>query len=112
MVILGTIFPVVFLLFLFYSYKENIQYQDWLLYLGILCVPLGYVAQQAGWVVAEVGRQPWAIQGLLPVSMANSNLTTGAVQTTFFLFLGLFTLLMIAEISIMVKQIQIGPEGE
>ncbi|MCB2183673.1 MAG: cytochrome ubiquinol oxidase subunit I [Desulfobulbaceae bacterium] len=112
MVILGTIFPLLFLLFLYFNFKGNIQYQQWLLYLGILCVPLGYIAQQAGWVVAEVGRQPWAIQGLLPVTVANSNLTTGTVQTTFFVFLGLFTLLMIAEISIMVKQIQTGPEGE
>ncbi|MFH1217798.1 MAG: cytochrome ubiquinol oxidase subunit I [Pseudomonadota bacterium] len=110
MVILGTLFPVVFLAFLFYAVKNSLPYQRWLLNLGILCVPLGYVAQQAGWVVAEVGRQPWAIQGLLPVKVANSNLTTGTVQTTFFIFLGLFTLLMIAEISIMAKQIKIGPE--
>ena len=70
----------------------------------------GLVASQAGWVVAEVGRQPWAIQGLLPVTIARTNLTTGTVQTTFYMFLALFTLLLIAEISIMVKQISIGPE--
>ncbi len=112
MVILGSIFPLVFLLFLFFSFKGELLYQQWLLYLGILSVPLGYIAQQTGWIVAEVGRQPWAIQGLLPVTVANSNLTTGTVQTTFFIFLGLFTLLIIAEISIMVKQIKIGPEEE
>ncbi|OKY77023.1 MAG: cytochrome ubiquinol oxidase subunit I [Desulfobulbaceae bacterium DB1] len=110
MVALGTLFPLVFLAFLFYAVKQSLPYQRWLLNLGVLCVPLGYVASQAGWVVAEVGRQPWAIQGLLPVTVANSNLTTGTVQTTFFIFLGLFTLLLIAEISIMAKQIKIGPE--
>lgn len=72
---------------------------------------LGLVAQEAGWVVAEVGRQPWAIQGLLPVTVARSNLTVGTVQTTFFMFLALFTILLIAEIKIMTKQISIGPEG-
>ena len=61
-------------------------------------------------MVAEVGRQPWTIQGLLPVTVARTNLTTGTVQTTFYMFLALFTLLLIAEISIMVKQISIGPE--
>ncbi|MFZ5759530.1 MAG: cytochrome ubiquinol oxidase subunit I [Thermodesulfobacteriota bacterium] len=111
MVILGTLFPLVFLAFLFYAAKNTLPYQRWLLNLGILCVPLGYVASQAGWVLAEVGRQPWAIQGLLPVTVATSNLTTGTVQTTFFIFLILFTLLLIAEISIMAKQIKIGPEG-
>jgi cytochrome bd ubiquinol oxidase subunit I len=71
---------------------------------------LGYVAQQAGWVVAEVGRQPWAIQGLLPVSVASTNIAASSVQITFFIFLTLFTALLIAEIGIMVKQIKIGPE--
>ena len=71
---------------------------------------LGYVASQAGWVVAEVGRQPWAIQGLLPVGVASTRLNVGHVQATFFIFLTLFTALLIAEIGIMVKQIKIGPE--
>ena len=57
-----------------------------------------------------MGRQPWTIQGLLPVTVARTNLTTATVQTTFYMFLALFTLLLIAEISIMVKQISIGPE--
>lgn len=110
MVITGTIFPLVLLLFLFFQIKGTLSSHRWLLYLGILCIPLGYISQQAGWVLAEVGRQPWAIHGLLPVNVATSNLTSGTVQTTFFIFLGLFTLLLLAEISIMLKQITIGPE--
>jgi len=73
---------------------------------------LGLAAQQCGWIVAEVGRQPWAIQDLLPVTIARTNLTAGTVQTTFFMFVAIFTLLLIAEIRIMLKQIQIGPEGK
>lgn len=110
MVILGTLFPLIFLLFLFYAYRNTIGTKNWLLWLGLLSIPLAYVASQAGWIVAEVGRQPWTIQNLLPVSVARSNLTVGAVQTTFFLFLALFTILLIAEIKIMLKQIQIGPD--
>ena len=110
MVITGSIFPLVFLLFLYFQARGTLDYQRWLQVLGLFCIPLGYISSQAGWVLAEVGRQPWAIQGLLPVTVANTNLSTGAVQTTFFVFLGLFTLLMIAEISIMLKQINIGPE--
>jgi cytochrome d ubiquinol oxidase subunit I len=110
MVILGTLFPLLFLLFLFFAYKDTISEKTWLLRLGILGVPLAYIASQAGWIVAEVGRQPWTIQNLLPVSVARSNLTVGAVQTTFFLFLALFTILLIAEVRIMAKQIQIGPD--
>lgn len=58
--------------------------------------------------VAEVGRQPWAIEGLLPVAIARTNLTTGTVQTTFVMFLVLLALLLIAEIAIMIKQVNIG----
>jgi cytochrome d ubiquinol oxidase subunit I len=110
MVILGTLFPLIFLLFLIYAYKDALSRQKWLLWLGLFSMPLAYVASQAGWIVAEVGRQPWTIQNLLPVNVARSNITAGAVQTTFFLFLALFTILLIAEIRIMLKQIQIGPD--
>ncbi len=110
MVGLGLLFPLIFLLFLYSTYKDTIARKKWLLRLGIFSVFLGYIASQAGWIVAEVGRQPWAIQGIMPVSVARSNLTTGTVQTTFFLFLFLFTVLLIAEIRIMLKQIQLGPE--
>ena len=110
MVILGTLFPLLFLLVLIFAYRNTIVGKSWLLRLSILGVPLAYIASQAGWIVAEVGRQPWTIQNLLPVSVARSNLTAGTVQTTFFLFLALFTILLIAEVRIMLKQIQIGPD--
>jgi cytochrome d ubiquinol oxidase subunit I len=110
MVALGTLFPIIFLLFLYYTYKNTIAKKKWLLRFGLFSVFLGYVASQAGWIVAEVGRQPWTIQNILPVSVARSNLSAGTVQVTFFLFLALFTILLIAEIRIMLKQIQIGPE--
>mgnify|MGYP002246499982 FL=1 len=74
-------------------------------------IPLAYSGSQAGWVVAEVGRQPWAIQDMLPVGAAISKLQTGSVQLTFFIFLLLFTVLLFAEIGIMLKAIKKGPEG-
>lgn len=111
MVILGSFFPVLFLAYLFYTLKGRIGEVRWLLPIGVSSYFLGLVAQQTGWIVAEVGRQPWAIQGLLPVKVATTNLAVGHVQATFFMFLGLFTLLLIAEIKIMLKQISIGPEG-
>lgn len=110
MVVLGSLFPIIFLLFLFYTYKGVIAEKKWLLWAGVGSVFLGYMATQAGWIVAEVGRQPWAIQDLLPVSMARSNLDVSTVQTTFFMFLVLFTVLLLAEVRIMLKQIKIGPE--
>ncbi len=110
MVGLGTYFPILFILMLVFTLRETIENKRWLLGLGVISLFLGYLASEAGWVVAEVGRQPWAIQGLLPVSVARSNLTTATVAGTFFMFLFLFTILLIAEIRIMLKQISIGPE--
>ena len=76
----------------------------------LLTIPLAYAASEAGWIVAEVGRQPWAIQGLLPNCAAVSRLSTGSVQLTFFIFLVLFTVLLLAELRIMCRAIADGPE--
>lgn len=111
MVGLGTFFILLFLVFLYLSAKDRLEDKPLLQRLGVLSIFLGYIASQAGWVVTEVGRQPWAIQNLLPVSVARSNLDSGTVAVTFFMFLFLFTALLIAEIKIMTKQISLGPKG-
>lgn len=110
MVVLGTLFPLLFLMVLYFIFKGTIEYQRWLLAINILAIFLGYIASQAGWVTAEVGRQPWAIQNLLPVHVATTNIAAGNVRTTFFIFLTLFTILLLAEVRIILKQIKIGPE--
>ncbi len=112
MVGLGTFFVLLFLVYIYLLEKKKLENTPLILKLGFISLFLGYIAQQAGWVVSEVGRQPWAIQDMLPVTIARSNLDSGTVMTTFFLFLALFTALLIAELKIMTKQISIGPEGE
>jgi cytochrome d ubiquinol oxidase subunit I len=110
MVMLGFLFPLIFLGVLFFLFKGTLENQTWFLRFAVLSLFLGYLAQETGWIVAEVGRQPWAIQGLLPVGVAISDLTTATVQLTFFMFLTLFTVLLIAGIRIMTRQIALGPE--
>ncbi|MDD2284614.1 MAG: cytochrome ubiquinol oxidase subunit I [Paludibacter sp.] len=112
MVALGMLFLVIFMAVWFFHWKKKLENVRWLLWISLFSIPLGYLATQLGWVVAEVGRQPWAIQDVLPVQAAASSVSTGSVQLTFFLFLALFTALLIAEIRIMVKQIQKGPGSE
>ena len=108
MVGLGMYFIAFFVLILFLAWRHKLSGMRWVHWVALLSIPLAYVASQAGWIVAEVGRQPWAIQDLLPVNAAVSDLQTGAVQTTFFIFLFLFTVLLIAEIGIMLKAIRKG----
>lgn len=110
MVGLGGFFILLFIVVWWYHRKNKYQNMPWLQKVALWTIPLGYIACQAGWIVAEVGRQPWAIQDMLPVNAAISKLQTGSVQLTFFIFLILFTIMLIAEICIMVKSIKKGPE--
>lgn len=110
MVGLGGYFIALFALVLFLQHKKRLGNIKWLHWVMLWTIPLGYIASQSGWIVAEVGRQPWTIQDLLPVGAAISKLEVGSVQTTFFIFLIMFTVLLIAEIRIMLKAIQHGPE--
>ena len=114
MVGLGLLFILVCILLLVFLRNEgkkliNMRWFHWVM---ILCIPLVYMASQAGWVVAEVGRQPWTVQDALPVQAAVSNIAAGAVKTTFILFLALFTVMLIAELSIMIHAIKKGPSLE
>ncbi|SEF89844.1 cytochrome ubiquinol oxidase subunit I [Parabacteroides chinchillae] len=111
MVLLGGYFILLFLIALIYGKKNKFAEARWLQYVCLWSVPLAYIAGQAGWVVAEVGRQPWAIQDILPTSASISKLNPSSVQTTFYLFLILFTILLIAEIGIMVKAVKKGPQS-
>lgn len=108
MVALGSYFIVLFLATLYLSMANRIEKYKKLLRACVFSIPLGYVACEAGWIVAEVGRQPWAIQDLMPVGIAATNLASVNVKLSFLLFVVLFTALFIAEIKIMLKQIKIG----
>ena len=74
--------------------------------LAIAPIPLVYLCSVCGWVVAEVGRQPWTIQDLMPNHVAISDISAPYVQTTFFIFAVIFTALLAADICILTKQIR------
>ena len=110
MIILGGYFLLFFILILVLSYKEKLQKLKWVLWIAVLTIPLGYVCLESGWIVAEMGRQPWVIQDIMPTFAAISNIEVASVQTTFWMFAVLFTVLLIAEVGIMLKQIKKGTE--
>ncbi len=112
MVGLGCIFILFFAVLLFVLYKKDITQWRKLLIAAIALVPLAYIASESGWMVAEMGRQPWTIQDMLPTSAAVSDIPAASVATTFFIFLVLFTTMLAVEINIMLKQIKRGPETE
>ncbi len=110
MVVIGFYFILFFFVILYYLYRKSMSTASWLQYVALWSIPLSYIAGQLGWVVAEVGRQPWTIQDILPVQSAASAVSPGNVITTFILFAVLFTGLLVAEVTIMIKQIKKGPD--
>lgn len=106
MVMAGGYLLLLFVILLFVSYRSRKTLErPWLHWLGIISIPVVWICSQAGWVVAEVGRQPWVIQDLMPTRAAISDVTAGSVMLTFWIFAVLFTLLLAAEISIMLRYI-------
>jgi cytochrome d ubiquinol oxidase subunit I len=105
MVGVGCLAIFFFLVPLWLVYKKDVSRCHWLNIVAIVMLPLAYIASESGWVVAELGRQPWTIQDMLPVGVAVSDIPSGSIATTFFVFLFLFTTMLAVEISIMCKQI-------
>jgi len=112
MVILGTHFLILSMLILWLSLKNRWGDHKWLLWVAIITLPMPWIASQSGWIVAEMGRQPWVVYELMPTISAVTRLSPGAVQATFWIFLATFTALFIAEIKIMISQIKKGPGGK
>ena len=108
MVILGGHFLILFMVVLFFLYKDKLAQMKWLLRIAIWTMPLAYLASESGWIIAEMGRQPWVIQDLMPTMTAVSNIDSHSVIITFGLFFITFTALLIAEIKIMLHQIKLG----
>ena len=112
MVGMGMVLILFFIVAIFLVYKRDVVKHRWLHIVALALFPLTYIASEAGWLVAEFGRQPWTIQDMLPTWAAVSDLNGGYVAFTFFLFLILFTTLLIVELNILFKQIKKGPDFE
>jgi cytochrome bd ubiquinol oxidase subunit I len=109
MVAIGFLLILVAALLLYLSVKNKLEKYKWLLHIAIWTFPLSFVASMTGWIVAEVGRQPWTIQGLLPTMVSTSNISANAVILTFWLFFTVLSVLLIAEIKIILGAIKNGP---
>ena len=102
-------FIAFFAIIWFLNHKDMLSKMKWVQFIAVVSIPLAYITSEAGWVIAEVGRQPWTIQDVLPAGYSVSNIPTASVKTTFFVFLAVFTALFIAEIKIMLRAIKNGP---
>jgi len=109
MVACGLFFIALFICAFVLSIRRQLQ-KRWFLWIALLSLPLPWVAAELGWIVAEVGRQPWVIEGILPTFLGASSLSTTALHISVAGFMILYTFLAVIEIFLMVKYIRLGPE--
>ncbi|PVZ87014.1 cytochrome d terminal oxidase subunit 1 [Serratia sp. S1B] len=91
--------------------RNRIGEKKWLHRAALFAIPLPWIASEAGWFVAEYGRQPWAIGEVLPTAIATSSLSTGDVLFSMILICGLYTLFLVAEMYLMFKFARLGPSS-
>ena len=110
MVGLGMFFILLTATFFVLSARRRLDAYPWLLKVAVFAIPLPWLAAECGWIVAELGRQPWVIEGVLPTAVAVSNLGAGTVLLTIAGFTLLYTVLFVIEMKLMLKTIRKGPE--
>jgi len=112
MVGLGFFFIAFFAGAFWLSAKRQLDHHRWFLRLALLILPLPWIASELGWFVAENGRQPWTIDGVLPTFLSASSITAGSVWLSVAGFVVFYSALAVVELFLMTKYIRLGPEAD
>jgi len=108
MVALGFYFIALFATVFWFTSKRDFS-RRWLLRLCLLTLPLPWVSAEFGWFVAEYGRQPWAIDGVLPTFLASSSVSVAQVLFTLCGFVLFYSSLLVVDVMLMGKYVRMGP---
>jgi cytochrome d ubiquinol oxidase subunit I len=109
MVALGFYFIALFAVMFYVASRRQLERRRWLLRVAMVSLPLPWVAAEVGWIVAEYGRQPWIIEGVLPTFLAASTIPTANVWTSLLGFVFFYTALLIVDLYLMIKYARVGP---
>ena len=93
------------------SARKNEEQKPWLLRWAFYSLPLPWLAAQAGWIVAEHGRQPWSIAEVLPVHLSTSTINAGDVLGSLLALLAFYSVLLVIEMYLMIKFVRLGPSS-
>jgi cytochrome d ubiquinol oxidase subunit I len=110
MVVMGLAMLAFFVLAVIYSLRNDIERQRWFLKLAVWMIPVPFLACELGWLVAELGRQPWTVYGVLPTWLSASTHSVAYMIFSLIGFVGLYTVFMIAEMYLMLRAIRNGPD--
>jgi cytochrome bd ubiquinol oxidase subunit I len=108
MVALGFYFIALFALLFWDASHRNFS-RRWLQRLTLWSLPLPWIAAELGWIVAEYGRQPWAIDGVLPTFLAVSSVSGAQVLFTFAGFVLFYSSLLVVDVMLMLRYVRMGP---
>jgi len=111
MVGLGFYFIALFAVAFYLASSRRLLQSRLFLTVALWTLPLPWIAAELGWFVAEVGRQPWVIEGVLPTFLAVSSLSAANVATTLIGFALFYSVLLVVDIYLMVKTIRDGPDA-
>ena len=111
MVGLGLLFLFIFSAAFYFLIRKQLAPQRWLLKLALFSIPLPWIAAELGWIVAEYGRQPWTIAGVLPTHLSASTLQVSNVYFSLAGFLIFYTVLLVIEMVLMLKYARLGPSS-
>ena len=109
MVGLGLLFLFIFSAAFYFLIRKKLAPQRWLLKLALFSIPLPWVAIEVGWIVAEYGRQPWTISGVLPTHLSASTLQPSSLYFSLAGFMIFYTVLFVIEMMLMIKYARKGP---
>ncbi|PCD76253.1 cytochrome ubiquinol oxidase subunit I [Pseudothioclava arenosa] len=109
MVALGFSFIAVMGYFFWRASFRQMNFPRWALYLGVAIIPTPWLAAELGWFVAEFGRQPWTVDGVLPTALSASSLSVADLLITLGGFVTFYSVLFVIEMGLMVKYIRKGP---
>lgn len=109
MVGLGFAFIAVMLYFFVTSNFRTMQFPRWALRMAVIVIPAPWIAAELGWFVAEFGRQPWTVDGVLPTALSASHLSIADLLITLAGFVIFYTVLFVIEMGLMLKYIRKGP---
>ena len=109
MVGLGFLMLALFALSFWSTLRTECAARPWLLRWAVAMLPAPWIASELGWFVAEYGRQPWTIYGVLPTHLSVSSLSVGSLYGSLAGFVGFYTLLLAVEVYLMVRFARQGP---
>ncbi len=109
MVGLGFAFIGVMAYFFYRSSFKGQTYPRWALWAAVIAIPTPWIAAEMGWFVAEFGRQPWTVDGVLPTALSASHLSVQDLLITLAGFMLFYSILFVVEMGLMLKYIRKGP---